>query len=380
MSNTTTLGNLNAFVSAIAAQQQPAWSFLNGEFSAVAQWREPARAALLALLRYQPPRVPLDAEVVHMQERGDVICEKVYFNSSPWSRVPALLVRPARQSQPAPALVALHDHGGFYTFGKEKLVEIENEPAELSEFKHTYYSGRSYATELARRGYVVIVTDAFYFGERRIDFSTIDAEMAARLQTRQSTLNETLSDYHTQCSAFEEVVARHLFAAGVTWPGISSHDDRSSVDYLVSRPEVDAGRIGCLGLSMGGHRTNYLAATDPRIKAAVTVGWMAHWQDMLPHHVRAHAWAQFVPGLAATFELSDVVSVGMPAALMVQQCAQDDLFSPAGMHHACEKISRIYAKAHMNERFACHFYDVPHQFNAAMQTDAFEWLDRWLRE
>ena len=69
---------------------------------------------------------------------------------------------------PAPAVVALHDHGGFYFWGKEKLVEVETSTRRSTEFKQRYYAGKSIASELARQGYVVIVIDMFYWGERRM--------------------------------------------------------------------------------------------------------------------------------------------------------------------------------------------------------------------
>lgn len=375
---TATLGNLYPLIEMIASQNDPKLSFLDSKYTDMQTWRDDARDKLVELLRYQPPLVPLDPEVSEVTRHDDVIREKLSFSSAPGVRVPAYLLRPVRQTRAAPAIAALHDHGGFYTYGKEKLVQLDRESSDLTLHKDTYYSGRSYATELARRGFVVIVIDAFYFGERRIDFSTIDPDLRVRLQARISTLSESVSAYHEQCSAFEEVVARHIFAAGATWLGIMSHDDRASVDYLLTRPEVDPERVGCLGLSMGGHRSNYLLATDPRIRAAVTVGWMTNWKDLLPSRVRSHSWAQFVPGLAASFELSDVVSIGMPAALYVQQCARDELFTYEGMQSACVKIERNYAKAGLPERFQSRFYDVPHQFNSAMQQDAFEWLSRWL--
>jgi dienelactone hydrolase len=376
---TQTLGNLYPIISAIDEQNTPTLSFLEPRFANVVAWREQARARLMELLRYRPPHVPPAPEIMEVADCGDYVREKLYFSSAPSVRVPAYLLRPKQQDAPAPAIVALHDHGGFYSYGKEKLVEVDNEPAETRAFKHQYYSGRSYTSELVRHGYVVIVIDAFYFGERRIDFDGVDADLRVRLQARISTLSEQMSTYHEQCSAFEEVVARHIFAAGATWLGVMSHDDRASVDYLVTRPEVDATRIGCLGLSMGGHRTDYLVATDARIKAGVSVGWMTNWRDLLPNHVRSHSWAQFLPGLASNFELSDVVTIGMPAALFVQECAQDELFTLDGMRRACEKIGQVYAKAGLTERYQYRFYDVPHQFNATMQDDAFAWLDRWLR-
>ncbi len=376
---TQTIGNLYPLIERIASQNAATLSFDNSVFSDAPTWRKQARARLLELLRYQPPATPLNPEVVEVVDCGDYIREKLYYSSAPGIRIPAYLLRPAKLDKPAPAIVALHDHGGFYNIGKEKLVALPGEPAEVKAFKDTYYSGRSYATELVKRGYVVIAIDAFYFGERRVDFETVDPVIRQRMQSRISTLTEQTTAYHEQCSAFEEVVARHIFAAGATWLGVMSYDDRSSVDYLLSRPEVDPDRIGCLGLSMGGHRNNYLFATDPRVKAAVTVGWMTNWRDLLPNHVGSHSWAQFVPGLAGSFELSDVVSIGMPGSLLVLQCSRDELFTLDGMQRACEKIESLYKKADLRDHFHCNFYDVPHQFNAAMQDDAFAWLDRWLK-
>jgi dienelactone hydrolase len=376
---TTTLGNLYPVVESIADQNQPALSYLNPQFSNLEQWRTTARARLLELLRYRPPAAAQPPEVVDVVDCDDYMLEKLFFHSAPATRVPAYLLRPKHLAQPAPAIVALHDHGGFYRYGKEKLVASADEPAELVAHKQTYYSGRSYASDLARRGYVVICIDAFYFGERRIDFNTIDPQFRERIQARSSTMVEQLSEYHQQCSAFEEVVARHVFAAGATWLGIMSHDDRASVDYLVGRPEVDPERIGCMGLSMGGHRTDYLTATDPRIKAAVSVGWMTNWRHLMPNHVGSHSWSQFAPGLASSFELSDVISIGMPASVFVQECAQDELFTRAGMQATCEKLASVYTKADLSSHFQYRFYDVPHQFNSEMQADAFMWLDKWLK-
>ncbi len=69
----------------------------------------------------------------------------------------------------------------------------------------------------------------------------------------------------------------------------------------------------------------------------------------------------------------------MPAALFIQQCANDELFSKDAMYRATDKLKHIYAKAGINERYQSRFYNVPHQFNADMQKDAFIWLDQWLK-
>lgn len=78
-------------------------------------------------------------------------------------------------------------------------------------------------------------------------------------------------------------------------------------------------------------RANWLFGTDPRIKAAVTVGWMTNWRYLLERHISLHSWAHVVPGLAEWLELSDLVTIGIPGALFVQQCTADPLFPLHGM-------------------------------------------------
>lgn len=371
------LGNLHLFVSSIAEQNQPALSFLNPQFTEVQAWRGLARAKAMELLRYSPPPTPLAPQVIETVDKGDYLREKLTFASAPWSRVPAYVLVPKSLTAPAPAIVALHDHGGYYVHGKEKLVEMEAETPHLAQYKKNGYGGRSFATELAKRGYVVIVTDAFYWGERRLDFQRMPDEYVKEMQ-RRARSKTGVPGVNEVYGHLEELIMRHIIAAGATWLGIMAHDDRVSVDYLLSRPEVDPERIGCLGLSMGGTRTDWLFGTDPRVQAAVTIGWMTDWRWLMPNHIRNHSWTQYLPGLTGWLELSDVVAMGMPGALMVQQCAQDELFPLDGMRTTCQRIEALYAKAGQSDHFACRFYDVPHQFNAEMQAEAFAWLDQWL--
>lgn len=373
------LGNLHPFVSSISAHNPPALSFLNQQFTDVNAWREQARAKAIELLRYSPPAVPLDPQVIEVVDKGDYIREKITFASASGIRVPAYVLVPKNLDKPAPAVVALHCHGGYYLHGKEKLVDIEREPLHLTLYKRNGYGGRAFANELVRHGYVVIAIDAFYWGERRLDFQQMPDALVKEMQRR--ARNKTgVPGVNEVLSMFEELMARHVFAVGATWLGIINHDDRATVDYLLTRPEVDKERIGCAGLSMGGMRTDWLFGIDPRVKAAVSAGWGTDWSLLMPQHVGSHSWAQVVPGLTGQLELSDVMSMGMPGALMVMECAQDALFPLDGMHTTCERIESIYAKAGLSDKFAYRFYDVPHQFDVPMQDDAIVWFDRWLKK
>jgi dienelactone hydrolase len=156
-------------------------------------------------------------------------------------------------------------------------------------------------------------------------------------------------------------------------------DDIRSVDYLVTRPEVDKNRIGCVGLSVGGLRSCHLAALDDRIKAAVVVGWMASFPAQLRRHVRnTIGHTKLVPGLYRYMDYPDIASLALQLALLVINGSRDGLFDLDGVHASFDKLAACYKKAGVPERFRARLYDTPHEFNLEMQNEAWEWLQRWV--
>src|SRR6478736_4509356 len=117
------VGSLFPFIESQVIKGEFLLSFLREEFRDVAAWKRQARGKLLELLHYAPPPCDPHPEVVETVDRGDYLQEKVYFNTTPNVRVPAYVLLPKNAPLPAPAIVALHDHGGFYFWGKEKIVE-----------------------------------------------------------------------------------------------------------------------------------------------------------------------------------------------------------------------------------------------------------------
>lgn len=320
--------------------------------------------------------MPARAEVVERVERDTHTRERVVFSTGPHFRVPAYVLVPRNLRGRAPAVVDLHSHGGMFLFGKEKVIDLgPNHPA-MVDYQRRNYDGRPTATELVRRGYVVISIDAFMFGERRL---ILDEDLRYGWDRSRYSLDD-VRHLNQKCRAKESTLAKSMTWAGLTWPGVVFWDDISTVDYLASRPDVDPARIGCLGISMGGYRACHLAALDERIAAACVTGFMSTLRPMLRAHVDTHSWVHYVPGLQRYLDLPDVASLHAPKPLLVQQCAQDRLFPPAGMRDAVRKIADAYARAGARDRFVGRFYDAPHQFTRAMQDEAFDWLDRQLKK
>jgi dienelactone hydrolase len=343
------------------------------------QWRERGRAEIARSLAYTPRTVPLDLKVMSAIQRHGYEIRVVSFAGSPHYRVPAYLLVPTRGHGPFPGVVALHDHGGWFYHGKEKLVRMPGEHAALQEFRDQYYGGRAFAEELARRGFVVIVPDAFYWGERRMQYQDPPAEFRKRLEGLDPASAEYVRATNGWLRERVNELNTWLAFAGTSWMGIVSYDDRRAVDVLASLPEVDPKRIGCLGLSGGGYRSTYLTGLEPRIRAAVIVGWMTALATTLdiPYSVHSGLFDAF--GAHANLDHPDIASLAAPGcALMVQNCGRDRLFTRAGMEAAAAKIRAVYEDQRHPERYQAKFYDVPHQFNASMQEEAFAWLERWL--
>jgi dienelactone hydrolase len=370
------IGSLYPFVKSQAVTGEFPLSFLRPEFTDLAAWKRQARGKLLDLLHYAPPRPDFRAETVERVDRGDYVEEKIYFNTTPDIRVPAFVLVPKKAARPAPGIVALHDHGGFYFWGKEKLLELPDEHPVLTDFKRQYYSGKSIASELARAGYVVVVIDMFYWGERRMLLADDPADWRDRPR---SITPERITAFNRRSSENEQLLARSVYAAGFTWAGVMYWDDIRTVDYLASRPEVDPNRIGCVGLSMGGLRTIHLAALDDRIKAAVAVGWMTSFPHQLERKIRnTIGFTKLVPGLYRHLDYPDVASLAAPAALMVINGRKDALFEMSGVEASFEKLAACYKKAGVPDRVRTRLYDTPHEFNAEMQAEAWPWLAKHL--
>ncbi len=376
MKTESDVGSLFPFIQSQAVKSDFSLSFLNPRFKSYKTWKRQARGKLLDLLHYTPAPSDPQPEIVERSDKGNYIREKIYFNTTPDIRVPAYLLIPKQAKLPAAAIIALHDHGGFYFWGKEKLVETENEHPVLTDFKRQYYGGRSLASELVRQGYVVLVVDMFYWGERRM---LLDDDPPDWRERPSDIKAERISAFNQRAGQSEQLVGRTIYSAGFTWAGVIFWDDVRSVDYLVTRPEVDKKRLGCVGLSVGGLRSCHLAALDDRIKAAVVVGWMASFPTQLQRHVRnTIGHTKLVPGLYRYMDYPDVASLAIPSALLVINGSRDGLFNLDGVHSSFEKLAACYKKAGVADRFRARLYDTPHEFNVEMQAEAWAWLRRWL--
>ncbi len=367
------VGTLWPFVEKLASRAFSPLAYTQPTYGQLDRWKSVARAKVLDLLHYTPPKWPTKGRTLEKIDKGDHVQEKVQFNTSPHFRVPATVLVPKdAPRRETPAVIALHDHSGFYLWGKEKLIEDEEENAVLREFKQRYYSGRSIATDLVRQGYLVIVIDLMYWGERRMILD--DDPDDWRTRAKDLPVGR-VSSFNVRSSQYEPLVSRTLMSAGLTWPGLIFWDDLRTVDYLLTRPEVDRTRIGSIGFSLGGIRSCFLGALDDRVKTSVVAGWMTSIPFQLQSDIKfSIGYSMLVPGLHRYLDYPDILAMNAPKPLLVMNGRQDGIFNADGVLEGYQKLKKSYEKAGYSDMLVMREFEAGHVFSQEMQTAATRFL------
>ena len=135
--------------------------------------------------------------------------------------------------------------------------------------REEYYGGVSWANALAKRGFAVLVHDAFAFASRRVRYADLPDVIRKDHKEVNPESEAEIKTYNKFAGEHEHLMAKSLFCAGTTWPGVFTGEDQRALDVLCARPDVDPERVGCAGLSGGGLRTVYLAGLDDRIRCCL---------------------------------------------------------------------------------------------------------------
>ncbi len=379
-SDTSIIGLYGAWAQSLNENKLPAFSFRRSEWTNLESWKKAAKERLTDRLAI-PDIGGLPDVKVNKQYAYDGLHIEELTWQLPYGRpTEAILLKPLNAKGKLPAILAFHDHGGNKYFGCRKITRTsDSQHALMKDHQQVYYSNLAWANEIAKRGYVVLVSDAFTFASRRVMFQDVPAHMRNG-QTDKSPENaDNIKAYNRWAGEHEHVMAKSLFSAGTTWPGVFFAEDRKALDILCARQDVDANRIGCGGLSGGGIRTVFMAGLDPRIKCAVDVGFMTTWKDFILNKSYTHTWMTYVPLLPNELDFPEILGLRTPLPTLVLNDSDDTLYTLPEMNRAEKILSDVYKKAGAGDRFKCSYYPGPHKFDAQMQAEAFDWFDRWLK-
>jgi dienelactone hydrolase len=357
-------------------------SFRTGKWKNVDEWRKVARAR--ALERMAPvdlggvPKVTVTKRTTY----DGLDIEFLEWQLPVGPKTEAVLLKPSGAKGKLPGILALHDHGGNKYLGWRKIVRTDADPLpNIVEHQERYYGGAAWANEVAKRGYVVLVHDTFTFGSRRVRVADVSDRVKAGGVDPEPTDQKGIEKYNAFASAHEHIMEKALISAGTTWPGVYLVEDQRALDVLAARPDVDANRLGCAGLSGGGLRSVMLGGIDPRVKVAIPVGFMTTWRELLLDKAYTHTWMTYVPLLPKELDFPEILALRAPLPTMVLNNREDQLFTMPEMERADNMIADTFRRAAAPDgSFVAKFYDGPHKFDRQMQKDAFAFFDRWLKE
>ena len=278
---------------------------------------------------------PLNARVTRTLRHQGVVVEHVLFESLPRYFVTANVYRPDGGGRHPAVLMSM----GHWESGKA--------------------AGQLLALNLARKGFVVLVYDPVGQGERQ--------------QAYDPRWGRSLIGGATE-QHFSNGAAAILMGQALTRYFV--HDGMRGIDYLASRADVDAGRIGAMGCSGGGTQTTYIAALDPRVKAAAVACYMNSFQTLFSGSIGDSE--QSVPGfLAAGLDQTDYVELFAPKPWLIASTEQD-FFTPAGARQVYEEAQRWYRLHDAEERVSWVVGPGGHGTPLNVREAIYEWMIRWL--
>jgi dienelactone hydrolase len=336
------------------------------------------RRELLDRVAYRPAPVPFRARLLR-EARHPLFTQRFYrLQINPDDETEAVLYLPrgASRRRPAPALLGLHEHGGQYLLGKDKLCAAPPLARAFRAYQRNCYGGQPPADFFAARGFAVFSIDQFGFGSRapwHLEERAFAGKARARLgAARELRIRLDMRYEHTW-------LHRALLACGVNEAEISLHDNRRSLDFLETVPEVDASRVGAFGLSMGAMHCHQVAAFDPRVRASARVCWSGDLLPMLERDGPRGLGVHFMlPGINAECHVPELVALSHPAPVLILNGRRDALYPYAAQEACRREVRRLCRLQGAPSRVKWHEFDGPHCFHPPEQEVALEFFRRHL--
>ena len=304
------------------------------------------------------PRVALAPQVEKMSGTNGIVEFHFSFAADANDRVPGILMEPANSQGRLPVVIALHGTGG----SKANMISL--------------------CRKLANAGFIAVAIDGRYHGERK------------------SGKGET--DYDDAIVRAYRGDGAHPFFYDTVW------DVMRLVDYLDTRDDVDANRIGLIGISKGGIETYLAAAADTRIAVAVpcigveSFRWALDnhdWQGRIGTIQNAFdkiakengvtnpdsAFVQkfydrVVPGIYSEFDGPQMLALIAPRPLLVINSDSDNHTPLPGVIECTNAAQKVYAVGHAEDRFAVIIQkNTGHQVKPESERAAIEWFVKWLK-
>jgi len=325
------------------------------------------KASLTKLL--DRPKVPLDARIDSSEKLGEIEVEKLSFAAEKKvdgsiERVPTVIVRPVKRNGKLPAVIVLHGTGG----------SIDNAGVQ------------SFLKDLVKRNIIGVAIDARYHGRRAGGAKGATAYNEAITKAWLTKPGQPME---------------HPFYYDTVW------DLWRLVDYLETRDDIDAKKLGMIGFSMGGIQTWLAASVDERILVSVpAIGvqsfcwslendkWQGRANTIKAAHLQAAKdlgekeinqkvcralWNKIVPGILDDYDCPSMLRLFAGRPLLILGGTKDGNCPYEGAKLAIASAERAYKDAGTPERLRVIVEEVGHTVTPAQRAAALDWFEKWLK-
>ncbi len=295
------------------------------------------RRQLFEMLGLQPlpKRTELKPVITGKVEQEDFTVENLHFQSRPGLYVTGNLYLPKNVEGPAPTILYVCGHGA----AKKDGVSYGNKTS----YQH-------HGEWFARMGYVCLTIDTLQMGE--------------------------IEGIHHGTHRYD----RWWWPArGYTSAGVEAWNCIRALDYLETRPEVDAKRMGVTGRSGGGAYSWWIAALDERIQVAVPVAGITSLHNhVVDGCVEGHCDCMYQVN-TYRWDYPMIAALVAPRPLLIANTDKDRIFPLDGVVDVYTKARRVYSLLGAEDHIGLCIVEGPHKDTQPLRVPAFHWFERFLK-
>jgi dienelactone hydrolase len=293
-----------------------------------------------------PQKLPLDVKIVSEVQRDGFKRLKIEYTADENLRAPAYILIPDEIKEKNAAVIALTGHA----YGVADIVGLTENGEEKPEGGDPGYQ-KNFAIELVKKGFIVAAPELFGFGELML----------------------APNKRHRQEGSSCFMLSTHLMMYKKTMAGMRVWQAERMLDYLISRSDVDAERIGAMGISGGGLASSFFTAYENRIKACVVSGYLCTFKHSIIDLY--HCVDNFVPGIINNGEMADLFGLIAPRPMLIEAGTDDDIFPIDAVKSSYARLETLYEKLNVKEKIDIDIFEGAHQISGAK---AYDFLAQWL--
>ncbi len=282
-----------------------------------------------------PEKTPLEPVITKTLEQDEFIVENLHFQSRPGLYVTGNFYRPKNFDGKLPTILYVCGHGAQ----KKDGVSFGNKTS----YQH-------HGAWFARNGYACLTIDTLQMGEI-------------------------------------EGIHHGTYRYGMWWWNARGYSSAAveawncirALDYLETRPEVDANRIGVTGRSGGGAYSWWIAALDERIKVAVPVAGITSLQNhVVDGCVEGHCDCMYQVN-TYRWDYPQIAALVAPRPLLISNTDKDRIFPLDGVVDVYVKTRRIYQLLGAGDKIGLQIAEGPHKDTQNLQVHTFHWFNEHLK-